>query len=101
MQGKLERELRNARGTDFANVLTDKVGIGTVVDVEDIPSGERETFTILGAWDGDLDLNIISYLSESAKALIGKVVGEELDLPTDSHHGSRRARVTAIRAYKQ
>lgn len=100
LQGKYERELRNARGTDFANVSTDKVGIGTIVDVEDIPSGEKETFTILGAWDGDLEKNIISYLSESAKALIGKTVGEEIELPTDSHHGSRRARVTAIRAFK-
>ncbi|WP_395740348.1 GreA/GreB family elongation factor [Prosthecobacter sp.] len=100
MQGKLERELRNARGTDFANVPTDKVGIGTIVDLEDVPSGEKETFTILGAWDGDLDKNIISYLSESAKALIGKAVGEELDLPTDSHHVSRRAKVVAIRPFK-
>lgn len=100
LQGKYERELRNARGTDFANVSTDKVGIGTVVDVEDIPSGEKETFTILGAWDGDQEKNIISYLSESAKALIGKTVGEEVELPTDSHHGSRRAKVTAIRAFK-
>jgi transcription elongation GreA/GreB family factor len=101
MQGKMERELRNARGTDFANVSTDKVGIGTIVDVEDVPSGEKETFTILGAWDGDLDKNIISYLSESAKALIGKAVGEEVELPTDSHHISRKARVTGIRVYKQ
>lgn len=100
MQGKYERELRNARGTDFANVPTDKAGIGTVVEVEDIPSGEKETFTILGAWDGDLEKNIISYLSDSAKALIGKGVGEEVVLPTDSLHGSRRAKVTNIRAFK-
>ncbi len=100
MQGQCERELRNARGTDFANVPTNKVGIGTTVDVEDVPSGDKETFTILGAWDGDLEKNIISYLSESAKALIGKTVGEEVELPTDSHHGSRRAKVNAIRAFK-
>jgi|UniRef100_UPI003783944C transcription elongation GreA/GreB family factor len=99
MQGKYERELRNARGTDFANVPTDKVGIGTVVDVEDIPSGEKETFTILGAWDGDLEKNIISYLSESAKALIGKAAGEETDLPTDTLHGLRRVKINAIRAF--
>ncbi|MBB5031658.1 GreA/GreB family elongation factor [Prosthecobacter vanneervenii] len=100
MQAKLERELRHARGTDFANVSTDKVGIGTIVDLEDVPSGEKETFTILGAWDGDLEKNIISYLSESAKALIGKAVGDEVELPTDSHHVSRKAKVTAIRAFK-
>lgn len=101
MQGKLEREMRNARGTDFANIPTDKVGIGTAVDVEDIPSGKMETFTILGAWDGDLDKNIISYLSESAKVLIGKTVGEEIELPTDSHNVSRKAKVKAVRAFNQ
>jgi len=100
MQGKMERELRNARGTDFANVPTDKVGIGTVVDVEDLASGAKDTFTILGAWDGDLDKNIISYLSESAKALIGKAVGDELELSTDSHHITRKVKVTAIRSFK-
>jgi transcription elongation GreA/GreB family factor len=100
MQGKLERELRNARGTDFANVPADKVGIGTIVEVEDIPSGDKETFTILGAWDGDLDKNIISYLSESAKMLIGKAVGEEIELPTDSIHVSRKAKIIAIQAFK-
>lgn len=100
MQSKYERELRHARGTDFSNTPTDRVGIGTVVDVEDVPSGEKETFTILGAWDGDPDKNIISYLSETAKALIGKSAGDEATLPSDSHHGGRTARVLAIRAYR-
>jgi len=100
MQGKLERELRNARGTDFANVPTDKVGIGTIVDVVDLASGTTETTTILGAWDGDLDKNIISYLSESAKALIGKAVGDELDLPTEALHGTRKVKIAAIRAFQ-
>lgn len=99
MQGKYERELRNARGADFVNAPTDKVGIGTVVDVEDQSSGEKETFTILGAWDGDLEKNIISYLSESAKSLIGKTVGEETDLPTEALNGTRRVKINAIRAY--
>ncbi|MCX6838979.1 MAG: GreA/GreB family elongation factor [Verrucomicrobia bacterium] len=99
MQGKYERELRNARGADFANAPTDKVGIGTVVDVEDQSSGEKETFTILGAWDGDLEKNIISYLSESAKSLIGKSVGEETDLPTEALNGTRRVKINAIRAF--
>lgn len=101
MQGKYERELRNARGTDFASVPTDKVGIGTVVDVEDMSSGQKETFTILGAWDGDLDKNIISYLSDSAKAMIGRAPGEETDLPTDTHAGSRRIKVLTIRPFKE
>ena len=100
MQSKIERELRNAQGTDFADVGTDKVSIGNVVDIIDDASGEKETFTILGAWDGDPDKKIISYLSDTAKALIGKVVGDEADLPADTVHGSRKAKIVAIRAFK-
>ena len=100
MQGKMERELRNARGTDFADVPNDKVGIGTVVDMQDLSGGTMETVTILGAWDGDLEKNIISYLSESAKALIGHAVGDEVQIPADSAHGSRQVKVLAIRSYK-
>lgn len=101
LQGKYERELRNARGTDFANVPADRVGIGTVVELQDLASGGNETFTILGAWDGDLEKNIISYLSDSAKALIGKTVGDETDLPTEELDGSRRVKITGIRPYKE
>lgn len=100
MQGKYEREIRHARGTDFADTPTDKVGIGTVVQLFDIATGTPETLTILGAWDGDLEKNIISYLSDSAKALIGRAPGEEVDLPADSSHGTRRVRVDAVQAYK-
>lgn len=100
MQSKIERELRNAQGTDFADVGTDKVSIGNAVDIIDDASGEKETFTILGAWDGDPDKKIISYLSDTAKALIGKVVGDEVDLPADTAHGSRKAKIVAIRSFK-
>lgn len=98
MQDELERDVNRARGTDFANVATDKVGIGTIVEFEDAATGQTETYTILGAWDGDLDKGIVSYLSEIAKALIGKAVGEEVDLPSDEGD-ARKVKVTAIRAY--
>jgi transcription elongation GreA/GreB family factor len=98
LQSKYERELRHAQGTDFANVPTDAVGIGTVVDLQDLSSDKKETFTILGAWDGDPDRHILSYLSELAKVLIGKKVGDEADLPGEAGT-ARRVRITGIRAY--
>jgi transcription elongation GreA/GreB family factor len=100
-QSKYERELRLAQGTDFADAPTDQVGIGTVVDCENVKSGAKETHTILGAWDGDPDKHILSYLSEMAKALIGKKVGEETDLPSEEGHEVHRVRINAIRGYKQ
>lgn len=99
MQGKCEREIRHAHGTDFANTPSDKVGIGTVVELTDLADGTSESLSILGAWDGDLEKNIISYLSEKAKALIGHVPGDEIDLPGDEAHSTRRVRVGAIRSY--
>ncbi len=100
MQSEYQRDLERAQGTDFANISTDTVGVGTIVDLEDVPSGEKETYTILGAWDGDVEKNIISYLSEAAKALIGRAVGDEVELPSDSEHIRRQARITGIRAYR-
>lgn len=98
MQSKMERELRTARGTDFANASTEKVGVGTIVDVEYLDDGSKETYTILGAWDSDVEKNIISYLSEIAKALTGKASGEEAELPTDSG-AVRKVKILAIRAF--
>jgi len=99
MQSKFERELAKAQGTDFANTSTEAVGIGTVVDLADSETGQTETQSILGAWDGDPDQNILSYLSVMAKALIGKKVGDEAQLPTESG-ALRKVKITAIRAFK-
>ena len=99
MQSTYERELRRARGTDFIGVSTETVGIGTIVEIKDVATGQPETQTILGAWDGDPDKTILSYLSEMAKALIGKKVGDEAELPTDTG-GTRKVTVTSIRPFR-
>ncbi len=99
LQSKYERELRHARGTDFADSDTSRVGIGTIVEIEDLATHTKETYTVLGAWDSDPDKNIMAYLSESAKAMIGKKPGEEATLPTDTTEGSRKVKVLKVSAY--
>lgn len=98
LQNKMERELRLARGTDFANTPADKVGIGTVVDYEIEESGQTQTLTILGAWDGDVENNVVSYLSEIAKGLIGKAPGDAAEIPSESG-APKPVKVLAVRAY--
>jgi transcription elongation GreA/GreB family factor len=98
LQSKMERELRLARGTDFANTPAEKVGIGTVVEYETPGSGETETLIILGAWDGDVGNNIVSYLSEIARSLIGKAPGESAGIPSESG-ALKTVQVLAIRPY--
>lgn len=80
-RSELERDLGKARGTSFENPDTSRVSIGTIVTVRDKNSNKSETFTILGAWDGDPDRQIISYQTAIAQALLGKKVGEIGALP--------------------
>src|SRR6267378_240877 len=80
-RSELERDLQNARGTAFENPDTSRVSIGTIVTVRDKDSKKQETYTILGAWDGDPDRNVISYQTAIGQALLGKKAGEVATLP--------------------
>lgn len=92
---ELERDLGRARGTDFSNANIEQVGPGTEVTVLDVAKSQTERFTILGAWDFDIEKGIISYLSPIAQSLLNKKVGDEVEFEFD---GSRsRYRVEAIR----
>lgn len=97
-KAELEILLSRARGTDFANTRTDMVSIGTVVLATDLESNQAETFTILGAWDSDVENGIISYLTPVGQALIGHKVGESVEFEV---HGERHHhRIDRIEAYK-
>lgn len=95
---ELEAQLVRARGTDFANPRTDVVSIGTVVQALDLDRSQSEAFTILGAWDFDVDKGIISYLTPVGQALLNKKVGDEVEFEV---HGARhRHRIEKIEAYQ-
>jgi transcription elongation GreA/GreB family factor len=93
----LERELGRARGTDWANVRTDAVGPGTVIDVTEVESGVKERLEILGAWDGDPDKNILIYLTPFAKIFVGQPVGAEVAFRSEGQ--SKKYRIESITAY--
>jgi len=87
--------LHNARGTSFEKVDTSLVSIGTVVTLCDSDSSEEETYTILGAWDGDPDRHIISYQTAIAQTLLGHKLGELISLNTD--HGAAQFAIVSIK----
>jgi transcription elongation GreA/GreB family factor len=93
---ELEQMLLNARGTAFQSPDTSRVSIGTVVGLRDADSNAEETYTILGAWDGDPERNIISYQAAMGQALLGHSLGEIVTLNTD--HGSGRFAIISIEA---
>lgn len=93
-KSELESQLSRSRGTDFANPRTDAVSIGTQVHVTELGSQRTETFTLLGAWDFDVEKHVISYLSPIGQALLNKKVGEETELELDGQVS--RYRIEAI-----
>jgi transcription elongation GreA/GreB family factor len=96
-KAELERDLGRARGTDWANVRTDVVGPGTVIHVTEIQSDTKERIYLLGAWDGDPDKNILSYLTPFAKIFLGQPVGGEVNF--SSVGKVKKYRIDGITAY--
>jgi transcription elongation GreA/GreB family factor len=96
-KGELELMLNNARGTNFENVDTSAVSIGSVVTVEPSSGGPAETYSILGAWDGVPEKGWVSYQAVIGRALLGKKTGDTIDLPADK--GTRSMKITSIEAF--
>jgi transcription elongation factor GreA len=93
-KAELEQMLHNARGTSFENPDTSRVSIGTVVTLRNDETKTEETYTILGAWDGDPDRHIISYQTAIGQALLGHEIGETVSLNTE--HGEAPFTIVSI-----
>jgi transcription elongation factor GreA len=93
-KAELEQMLENARGTSFENVDTSRVSIGTIVTLRGTETNKEETYTILGAWDGDPDRHIISYQTAIGQALLGHKAGDAVPLNTE--HGAAQFTILSI-----
>ncbi|HTI70137.1 MAG TPA: GreA/GreB family elongation factor [Candidatus Limnocylindria bacterium] len=91
---ELESQLGRARGTDFANPRTDVVSPGTVVRVTDLSAGKEETYSVMGAWDGDPEKGILSYLTPMAQALMNRAPKEEVSFKSGGVE--RRFRIESV-----
>lgn len=76
--GKLKEEIEKARIFDMDNIDASKVSFGTVVTMDNLDSGNEETYTILGPWESDPSNNIISYLSPLGAEIFNKRAEETL-----------------------
>src|SRR5438093_10521736 len=65
----LEQMLHNARGTSFKNVDISRVSIGTIIRLRYVETNNEESYTILGALDGDPEQHIHSYQTAIGQAL--------------------------------
>lgn len=87
-KSELEQEIDLARGTDFKDVDTSEVSIGTKIKLTN-QAGEERILSIMGAWDSDPEKSIVSYRSEIGNAVLGKKIGENVEI-VDLKDGKRR-----------
>jgi transcription elongation GreA/GreB family factor len=86
-KAELERDLHRARGTAFESPDLSQASIGTIVTLRETTNGREETYTILGAWDGDPDRAIISYQTAIGQSLLGHRLGEVVELNAEEDTG--------------
>ena len=94
-KAELEQMLHAARGTSFENADTSRVSIGTIVTLRNVETNEDESYTILGAWDGNPERHIISYQTAIGQALLGHETGVNVSLSTE-HGGAAQFTIVSI-----
>ena len=94
----LDKEINNARGTDFKGSDASKVNIGTIVTLADA-SGKETDMTVLGAWDSIPETKTVSYLSEVGKALVGREVGDTVQIRDEVTEAMETLTVKSIKPF--
>lgn len=78
---ELDGTLSNAQIIDPAALdMEGKAVFGATVEIEDLESGERVTYQIVGDVEADIRSNRISVSSPVARALIGKSEGDVVEV---------------------
>lgn len=82
---ELDGTLSNAQVIVPSELNADgKVVFGATVDIEDLASGAKVTYQIVGDLEADIKQNLISISSPVARALIGKVAGDVVEVNAPS-----------------
>jgi transcription elongation GreA/GreB family factor len=78
---QLAEDLEKVKPTDFATVSSEVVTAGVGVELSYEGTDTLETYYILGSWDQDEELSIISSETRMAKALMGHAAGDRVEVP--------------------
>jgi transcription elongation factor GreA len=93
---EVEAKLANAQVIDLSAIEADgRVVFGATVEIEDLDSGDRTAYQIVGDDEADIKASKISVNSPIARALIGKTEGETVDVQAPG--GVRSFEVVGVR----
>ena len=93
---ELESSLSNAQLIDVSKLNAgSKIVFGATVDLVDPDTDEQVTYQIVGDLEADIKHGRISVSAPIARALIGKLEGDEIEI--DAPSGRRSYEVVAVR----
>jgi transcription elongation GreA/GreB family factor len=78
-QSLMQADLEAVKPWDFSDATTDEVMPGVTV-VINTPDGER-TYHVLGEWDNDTEMGVLSSKAKLAENMLGKKPGDQFELP--------------------
>ena len=90
----LQDKLARAMIVDKSTMPTDRVVFGSKVKVLDLDMKDEEDFVLVGPGEEDYDQNKILLTSPIGQALVGKHIGDEVEVPIPK--GTLKLRVVGI-----
>ena len=96
--GKLNSYLAQAQVVHPTSLPAGTVTFGKVIELEDLTTHSKETYTIVGPAETDAKLNQISVTSQLVKGLLGKKLNDEIKILVPS--GSKRYKILDIKYYQ-
>jgi len=78
---ELEDKLSRAEVIDPTKLTGDKVTFGTTVTLADEETDEEATYTLVGPDESDIKQGLVSITAPLARAIIGKAVGDSVEVP--------------------
>jgi transcription elongation factor GreA len=92
---ELRRVLQIAQVLDEADIPTDHIGIGSIVQMTNLENDDEWEFTLVSSVEADPDNDLISDESPVGEALVGKRVGDTVRIHVPN--GLLRYRIDSIR----
>lgn len=92
---ELEANISRADVIEVAEMSGDSVKFGATVEVVDEETDEESTYQIVGEYEANLEAGLISVTAPIARALIGKTIGDSVEVNTPK--GTRYYEILSVK----
>ena len=82
MIADFEDRISRVEVIDISKLSGDKIKFGATVKLEDLDNGKKVSYKIVSDYEANIDDGLISSISPVGRALLGKEVGDEVEIKT-------------------